>query len=387
MDNKRLAEIETRMCELRSMLQGADKVDLEAVEKEINSLNSEREEIRQRGELAQKINDNQIESTVLGKVEKETRNMNNNILDSMEYREAFMDFCKTGVMAEEFRATAMTAANTAVIPTATLDRIIEKLEAYGNILSLVTRVAYPAGVIVPVGNMGITATWTTEGSMSEKQGVNVGSVVFGGFKLQSRVAVSLELGVKSLAAFENAIVENVSKAMAKALEAAIVAGDGEGKPTGIISANVPADRVVTLTSVDFKTLNRIEAAIPTAYDNTAVYVMNKKTYMEFEAMEDKNGQPVARTSCGLNGKPERMLLGRTVELCDYLPTLASAKTGEVVAFAADLSGYVLNTNYNIGVRKYFDEDTDEYITKATLIADGKPVDTESIVLIKAPAKG
>lgn len=383
MDNKRLTEIDARMVELRSQLQANEKIDLAAVEDEINALNTEREEIRQRQELADKINTDEVNSKVIGKIDtmEERKNMDNKNLDSMEYREAFMTFCQTGEMPQEFRATAMTAANTAVIPTETLNKIVEKMESYGNILPRVSKVSYPAGVSIPTANMGITATWTAEGSVSDKQGAASASIVFGGFKLQTRVAVSLELSVKSLSAFEAAIANNVSKAMVKALEAAIISGDGDGKPTGITTVAVPADRSIKLAKVDFKTLNDIEAAVPAAYDAGAVYVMHKKTFMAFEAMEDKNGQPIARVNYGLDGKPERQLLGRTVVLTDYLPAVSAATEGDVVAFVFDLSNYVLNSAYEIGVRKYFDENTDEWISKATLIADGKPVDTEGLVLI------
>lgn len=387
MDIKRLNEIDARMVELRSALQSNDKIDLTAIEQEINDLNNEREEIRKRQEVAEKINTNEVESKVIEKIEERDCVMKNNNIDSMEYRNAFMQFCQTGVMTEEFRDVAMTAANTAVIPTTVLNEIVEKLESYGNILPLVSRVAYPAGVSIATANMGIEATWTAEGSVADKQGAATAAVVFGGYKLQTRVAVSLELSVKSLAAFESAIANNVSKAMVKALELAIVSGDGNGKPTGITTVAVPADRKVTANALAFKVLTDLEAAVPAAYDSTAVYVMAKKTFMEFEAMEDKSGQPIARTNYGLSGKPERVLLGRTVVLTDTLPAFSTAKAGDVVAFAYDMSGYVLNTNYDVGVRKFFDEDTDEWISKATMIVDGKPVDTESLVLLAKGAKG
>ena len=172
MDTKRIKEIQDRMTELRSMLEADQEVNLEEIRSEIESLNQEKEEIRARQELADKINTNKIESKVIEKVEnqEEKRNMENKNLDSMEYREAFMAFCQTGKMAEEFRATAMTSANTAVIPVTTLNKIVEKMETYGNILPLVSKVAYPSGVSIPTANMGITATWTAEGSVAEKQG-------------------------------------------------------------------------------------------------------------------------------------------------------------------------------------------------------------------------
>lgn len=386
MDNKRLQEIADRMVELRTALESDQEVNLEEIRSEIETLNAEKEEIRSRKELADKINSNTVDSKIIDKVEntEEKRNMENTkSLDSMEYRQAFMEFCQTGQMAEEFRATAMTSANTAVIPVTTLNRIVEKMESYGNILPLVSKLAYPAGVSIPTANLGISASWTSEGSVADKQSAATAAITFGGYKLQTRVAVSFEMTVKSISAFEAAIVNNVSKAMIKALEQAIISGDGVGKPLGITKSDVPSEQhVQLLDTFDYKTLTRIESAIPAAYDSSAILVMNKRTWLEFEGMTDQAGQPIARVNLGINGKPERQLLGRTVVLTDYLPAYATAETGDVVAFAYDLSNYVINTGYDIGVRKYFDENTDEEITKATLIADGKPVDTNGLVLIE-----
>ena len=61
--------------------------------------------------------------------------------------------------------------------------------------------------------------------------------------------------------------------------------------------------------------------------------------------------------------------------------MPSVEAGKAFAFAFNMSDYVLNTNYDIGVRRYFDENTDENITKATLIADGKVVNADSLVLL------
>lgn len=376
MDSKKLNEIIARKEEIRAKLESNDDVNIEELRAEIEQLNKEQTEIEERAKIAKEINENKIESKI---VDNDGGKKNMNDFASVEYRNAFMDYVKTGVMKEEFRATAL-VANNAVIPTNLLDRIVEKLEGYGNILPLVSKTSYASGVNIPVSEMGITATWQAENTMSDKQATGIANVVFGGYKLQCRVATSLELGVRSISAFENFIVNSVSKAMIKALETAVVSGDGNGKPEGILTHGEADENTkkVEFTKFDYKTLAEAEGQIPTAYDSTAVYVMNKQTFMQFVGMTDTAGQPVARVSYGLDGKPERQLLGRTVVLSDAVP---SVEAGKAFAFAFNMSDYVLNTNYDIGVRRYFDENTDENITKATLVADGKVVNADSLVLL------
>lgn len=376
MDSKKLNEIIARKEEIRAKLESNDDVNIEELRAEIEQLNKEQTEIEERAKIAKEINENKIDSKI---IDDDGGKKNMNDFSTIEYRNAFMDYVKTGVMKEEFRATAL-VANNAVIPTNLLDRIVEKLEGYGNILPLVSKTSYASGVNIPVSEMGITATWQAENTMSDKQATGIANVVFGGYKLQCRVATSLELGVRSISAFENFIVNSVSKAMIKALETAVVAGDGNGKPEGILTHGEADENTkkVEFTKFDYKTLAEAEGQIPTAYDSTAVYVMNKQTFMQFVGMTDTAGQPVARVSYGLDGKPERQLLGRTVVLSDAMP---SVEAGKAFAFAFNMSDYVLNTNYDIGVRRYFDENTDENITKATLIADGKVVNADSLVLL------
>ena len=48
----------------------------------------------------------------------------------------------------------------------------------------------------------------------------------------------------------------------------------------------------------------------------------------------------------------------------------------------DLSDYILNSNLQITMKKYVDEDTDDTIHKATMLADGKLASKDSFQVIK-----
>ena len=53
----------------------------------------------------------------------------------------------------------------------------------------------------------------------------------------------------------------------------------------------------------------------------------------------------------------------------------------IVAFLFNPSDYVLNTNLNMTIKRYEDNDTDDLVTKALMLADGKVVDKNSLVTI------
>ena len=87
----------------------------------------------------------------------------------------------------------------------------------------------------------------------------------------------------------------------------------------------------------------------------------------------------------MGGKPERSILGRGVLIVPYLKNLDAAAVGDIVAFIYRFEDYALNTNYQIGVKTYEDNETDDIVRKSTMICDGKPVDTSSLVKLAKKA--
>lgn len=309
--------------------------------------------------------------------------------NSMAYRKAFMQYvCRGTAIPAEYRADAVSKTTDvgATIPTTVLNQIVQKLESTGMILALVTRTAYKGGVSIPVSTVKPTATWVNEGAGSEKQKHDIkkeGMITFAYHKLRCAVAVSLEVDTMAISAFETLLINNIVEAMTKALEQAIISGDGTGKPKGILAETPAAGQAVESAKPAYADLINAEAALPQAYENGAVWCMSKKTFMQYYGLTDTNGQPIGRVNYGIAGKPERTLLGRPVVCCDYVTSYAaSVETGTVFAFLFNFKDYVLNTNYAMGVKKYENHDTDDMVTKGIMLADGKVVDKNSLVTIK-----
>ena len=307
---------------------------------------------------------------------------------SMAYRKAFMQYVTRGTaIPAEYRGNANTKTTDVgnVIPTTVVDQIISKLENVGGILALVTKTAYKGGVAIPKNSVKPVATWVAEGAGSDKQKLAVGSVTFAYHKLRCAVSVSLEVDTMSITAFEAYLVRVIVEAMTKKLEESIIKGSGSGEPTGII--NTAADEgesiaTVNVAALSYAALIDAEAELPEEYEGNAKWCMSKKTFMGFIGLVDENGQPIARVNHGLDGKVERYLLGREVVCTQHLPSFAAAETNAKFGFLFDFTNYDLNTNYAMGVKKYEDNDTDDQITKAIMLADGKVVDYYGLVLLK-----
>lgn len=383
--NKRLLEIRARKMEIRKALEGEGKVNLNALQEELKKLDAEQEEIEEREKIAQGIQFGK-EPEGVQKRSKPQAAVKKNPYESDEYRSAFMEYVTKGTpIPAEFRDAATTTDAAALIPPTTLNRVIEKVRTYGNILPLVTRTAYKTGLAIPTSNVKPVAKWVAEGATSEKQKKVLGSITFSHFKLRCAVAVTLETENMTLSAFEDIIVNNVAEAMVVALEESIINGTGSGQPTGILN-DLSKGTTINVSKLDYKTLIDAEAAIPQAYEAGSVWVMNKPTFMSFIGMTGSDGQPIARVNAGVNGVPSRVLLGRNVVLCDYLPTFAATlKKTDVFAFIYRMKDYVLNSNYSVAMKIYEDNDTDDIVKKSIMIADGKPVDFNSLVLLTGSA--
>lgn len=385
----RLEEINKRKMEIRSLLESGEKIEnLDELEKELRALNSEQEEIQRRQEIANGINAGTVPTNEVPKPEQR-KSQAGSKFDTPEYRRAFMEFvCRGKQMPVEYRADANTTTNDigTLVPPVVLNKIIEKIEAYGMILPLVTKTAYKTGMSIPVATVKPKASWVAEGKTSETQKMPLdAAITFGHFKLRVAVSVSLEVDNMALSAFEARLIASMSEAMAKALEQAILTGTGSGQPTGILN-DADKGTAIQAKAIDYKTLVSAEAALPMEYENGAVWAMSKKTFMEFVGMTDSAGQPIARTNFGLGGSPERTLLGRKVVLTNYLPSFADTlKTTDVFAMLYDFSDYTLNTNFSIGIKTYEDNETDDIIRKSIMVCDGKPILYESLVKLTGTA--
>jgi HK97 family phage major capsid protein len=388
----RLQEIQARIVEIRSLLEGDQQVDLTSLDTELRALNDEKAQIETRQRLMTEAS--AINSGVATEVRTiETFNANPQEQrelgsDSVEYRKAFMNYVLRGeAIPAELRANAVTKTGDvgSVIPQTVLNKIVEKIEAVGMILPLVTRTAIKGGVSVPTSAVKPVATWVAEGAGSDTQKKSTGSITFNYHKLRCAVAVSLEVDTMALAVFESTLINNVVEAMTKAIEQSIISGTGSGQPKGILAETPVTGQALNISKLDYKALTDAEAALPLEYEANAVWTMTKKTFLGFVSMLDSAGQPIARTNYGIDGKPERVLLGRPVVLCNYLDSFGTADTGEAFAFLFNYKDYALNTNYQMGVKKYEDNATDDLVTKAIMIVDGKVVDNNSLVVLNKAA--
>ena len=302
--------------------------------------------------------------------------------NEMAFRQAFMNLVMRNVpIPTELRenANTLTSDVASVIPPTLVGLIIERMEQCGMILSRVTRTSYKGGVAIPTSNEKPVATWTAEGKGSDRQKKTTGTITFTYFKLRCEISMSMEVGEMALALFESKFVENVAKAMVIAIEKAILNGNGTTQPKGILKEEGISKTFASAVPT-YDELLEVEAGVPVEYEESAIWLMTKTQFLNVQKMVDKNGQPIARVTYGISGKPERTILGREVLVHPY-----AEEMGANVGVIVDLADYVLNTIYDMGIQKKQDWDTEDLLTKSVMSVDGKMVDTTSLIKVSVSA--
>ena len=309
-------------------------------------------------------------------------------LDTIQYRTAFKEYVlhNTPIPAElRTNAIASTTDAGVTIPTTVMNRIIEEIGNTGMIINDVTRTSYKGGVQVPTASAKPSAGWVNQGSGSDTQKKTLSYISFSYHKLRCAVAVTLEVDTMALAIFEQTLVANVVEAMVKAIEQSIFTGSGSGQPKGFLTETVVTGQNIYIAATGTPALADLEnalAALPQAYESGVKFYMTKKTFFQYASLKDTAGQPIGRVNYGISGATERILLGVPVVCNDYMSSYAgTVSANTIVAALFNPKDYILNTNLEMRMKKYEDDDTDDMITKAVMLVDGKAVDVRSLVTI------
>ncbi|MDF2534408.1 MAG: phage major capsid protein [Bacillales bacterium] len=315
---------------------------------------------------------------------------------SLEYRKAFMRFAQTGEIMPELRANATTSTGdiSAVVPTTILNEVIRKVTAYGQVFNRVRKLNVKGGLTIPILSLKPVATWIGETTVSDKQKVQANTnIAFSYYGLECKVSTSLLADTVSLAGFENTLVDLIVEAIVKALDFAILKGNGTGKALGITAdTRVPAAQIVTLSSADFANWaswkKKVFAKMPLSYKAGAAFLMASGTFEGYiDGMVDGHGQPIGRVNYGITNGPQERFGGKEVIQVedDIIAPYDDAAVGDVVAVYVDLKNYGFNSNMQMTMFRYFDHDTNEWVDKAVLIADGKLIDPNGVVIVKKGA--
>lgn len=318
-----------------------------------------------------------------------------NALDSMEYRQAFMRYVQTGEWNYQKRAdeTLITSDVGKIIPNTIMNEFIKDLKVYGNLYNRVRKLNVKGGVEFPIEELVPTVTWITETTVSETQAVpriNT-SISFGYHIVEARLSQSLLSQVVSLPYLETEMARLLAEAFVKEFDRIIISGTGSGQPLGILNdARVKSTNKITLSSADMadwtKWRTKFFAKIPLAYRGEGVMIMTAATWETYiMTLKDANDRPLyIETYDPVSGNTTCRFAGREVILVepDILKDYDTAGSGEAWAIYLKPTDYAINTNMQIGFKRWFDDDKNKYFNKGLCIMDGKLLDVNSVYIFQ-----
>jgi HK97 family phage major capsid protein len=316
-----------------------------------------------------------------------------NPLDSMEYRQAFMKYVQTGEWNYRADETLLTSDVGKIIPNTIMNEFIKELKVYGQLYSLVRKLNIKGGVEFPIEELVPTVTWITETTVSETQAVPnfKNSISFGYHIVEARISQSLLSQVVSLPVLEQEIAKLLAEAFVKEFDRIIVKGTGSGQPLGILNdTRVAADHKITFAAADMadwtKFRKNLFAKIPLAYRGQGILIMTAGTWeSNIMTLKDSNNRPLYQeTYDPTTGQLECRFAGRQVVLVepDILADYDTASTGDVWGIYLRPQDYAINSNLQIGFKRWFDDDKNKYFNKGLCIMDGKLVDVNGVYILK-----
>ena len=366
--------------------------EIEETQAEIDAINAEEAERSAQAEMearevpaqAQLVNGNVTAAFQMAPVEQKR---DENPTASMEYRQAFMNYIQKGtpIPAEARNGEVIsTAESGAAIPITVMNEVINTVrKRYGNLYSKVRKLSVPGGVEIPIGSLEASFKWVNENTVSPRQKVNkLGKISFGYHTAEIRLAQTFLSQLLTLSAFEAELTRVIAIAYLKAMDNGIMNGSGDGSMLGILNdPRVTNTITMTATKMSNWTAWRKDffAQIPLGY-RAGEFVFAASTVDAYlETMADSNNNPIFRQATGLEVNdgdavnPNGRFFGREVAMVepDIIADFDAASPGDVIGLFWQPNEYAINENFGFTMRRYFDEETNEWVDKALVVVDGK----------------
>lgn len=389
-----LKELNEKKEELRKRLENAKPEELEEIRKEVEALKNveveeeeETEKIDERSllkgaiESLEERNVNLLNAKVIEKPKKEERKMEEekNILETAEYRSAFLKKLQ-GKKLSEKEERAMTTATSSVgaaIPTSTLNRIEEMLRQTSALYNQVDVLNIPGYLAIPVEDTVNNAAWVAEGASSKDVDDKLASVNFAAYKLIRTISITAEVSKMTISAFENWIVKKITERMAMAIENAILNGTGNGQPKGILKETIKTLQSAEKGKITYEDLCNMMANLKAGYKKGSAFVVNTQTLWK----------DIATVKVGDNlvfvpdptGEFAGRIFGKPVIEDEFI------EEGKILYGL--FSKYTINWNENVNVTS---DDSAEFrsgnrVYRGMALVDGKTVNKEAFVLMEKQA--
>ena len=159
-------------------------------------------------------------------------------------------------------------------------------------------------------------------------------------------------------------------------------GSCDGSMLGIL-VDPRVTNTITLSAADISNWTawrkKFFSKLPLGY-RAGEFVFAASTVDSYlETMADSNNNPIFRQATGLEVNdgdamdPNGRFFGRAISMVepDIITDFDDANAGDVIGLFWQPNEYAINENFGFTMRRYFDEETNEWVDKALTVVDGK----------------
>ncbi len=282
------------------------------------------------------------------------------VAGTKEYRNAFLKKLQGKELSQQENALVVT---TAVIPTQTMDKIIEKMEYVSPILAKINLSFIPSLLSIPMEDATADAAWVAMGTAATDSSDSTQAITLAAYKLIKTIEIGVDASVMAVDSFETYLVQKLAKKMAKAFENAVINGTGSGQPTGILKSGLITNTgTFTKAAMAFADILAIIADLPDhEYRDGACLIMPSKLFYSDVLTALRNEGIGMDIQAAVN----KNVLGQDVILCDRVPA-------DTVIFG-NLENYVMNVSQGVEISsdKSAGFRAGSTVYRALALADGK----------------
>lgn len=226
------------------------------------------------------------------------------------------------------------------------------------------------------------AAWIEEEQAITESDDSFGQISLSAHKVGSLIRISEELLHDSAFDLAAYITSEFARRVGAAEEAAILAGDGNHKPTGLLHETLGAETGVSaagVTAITADELIDLQHSLKAGYRRKAVFIMNDATIKLIRKLKDGNGQFMWQPGL-LHGQPDT-LLNQRVLTSNYMPLPAA---GNKAILYGDMGYYWLADREGRSLQRLNElfAVNDQVGFKVTQRVDGRLILPEAVKCLK-----
>jgi len=303
-----------------------------------------------------------------------------------------------------------TFSTNVAIPNSLNEAVIREEREYGNIIHKVNEVHVQGGITYTEADLTIDYSWIGDNQVTDYQQDRDGTTFsFTWHQLEARFARTMLADALMRDNFKELLAPALAEGAVKAKEAAILRGNGNTQPLGILNDQrligfgtegtqgyiAPRAAIIEVTKeqVDswefWHSLLYNSAVFNRLYRQKGEWVLGDSTWgLHVDLLHDDNNHPIYKTD-PLNDEQPLKLRNRPVNLVEdaLLPSFDDAADGEVFGIFGNLKNYTINTQPGMpmSVISWDDHETNTKKTKVLTALDGRVVNPYGWALLKKKA--